>query len=127
MEYNRQLTPERQMRLNVQESFPQELPEQVKVELLRVVQEALTNARRHSEARWIGVRLRKNQDEVCVEVIDDGLGFDPESVRRGLGLLGMWERIETFGGELEVRSEVGEGTMVSVTVPAQALADEKED
>ena len=127
VEYNRQATPERQIRLSVHEGFPQELPETVKVELLRTVQEALTNAWRHSGARWIGVKLHKQQDQLCTEVVDDGRGFDPESVCRGLGLLGMRERIETFGGELEVRSTVGKGTMVSVIIPTQALADGKED
>ena len=128
VEYNRQLTPERQVRLNVQEGFPQELPEAVKVELLRTVQEALANARQHSDAGWIGVKLYKPEEEkVCVQVVDDGLGFDPESVRRGLGLLGMHERIESFGGDLEIRSEAGKGTMVSVTVPTQALEDERGD
>ncbi len=124
VEYNRQATPERQIRLSVQEDFPQELPEQVKMELLRTVQEALTNARQHSEAQWIGVKLHKRQKRVCAEVVDDGRGFDPGSVWRGLGLLGMRERIETFGGELEIRSEAGKGTMVSVTVPTQALASD---
>jgi PAS domain S-box-containing protein len=121
VEYNRQATPERQIRLNVQEDFPQELPETVKAELLRTVQEALTNARRHSGARWTGVRLRTDQDKVCIEVIDDGLGFDPESVHKGLGLLGMQERVTTIGADLEIQSDIGKGTIVRVTIPTQAL------
>jgi signal transduction histidine kinase len=118
VEYTRQLAPECQVKLNVQDDFPQELPEAIKMELLRIVQEALTNARQHSEAQWIGVKLYKPQEgKVCLRVKDDGRGFDSETVHKGLGLLGMQERTEAFGGELEIQSEKGQGTMISVTVP----------
>jgi PAS domain S-box-containing protein len=124
VELNRQMTPERQIRLAVQEGFPQELPEKVRVELLRVIQEALANARRHSGARHVEVTLSKEGDEVRVEVLDDGRGFDPEKVRDGVGLSGMRERAATLGGELEIRSKVGKGTRVAISIPLRGLADD---
>ena len=120
VELNRQLTPERNVTLVIEEEFPEVLPAEVSVELLRVLQEALTNARRHSEAKNVEVKLRLEDHEVLTEVTDDGRGFDPASVQAGVGLSAMRERVEALGGEIELRSRPGEGTNVTVRVP---LAD----
>jgi PAS domain S-box-containing protein len=117
VELNRQLTPERTTALMVEDGFPEELPEEVSVELLRVLQEALTNARRHSGARNVEVRLRAEGEALVAAVIDDGRGFHPASARTGVGLVGMGERIEGLGGKIEVSSRSGEGTRVTVKVP----------
>ena len=117
VELNRQLTPERKIELTVEEGFPEELPGEASVELLRVLQEALTNARRHSEARNVEVKLRTDDEAILIEVADDGRGFDPGSARAGIGLSAMRERVEGLGGKIEVRSPPGEGTSVTVRVP----------
>jgi signal transduction histidine kinase len=101
----------------IEKGFPEELPAEVNVELLRVLQEALTNARRHSGARTVEVRLQMQDEAVLAEVIDDGRGFDPASTRSGVGLSAMRERVEGLGGKIEVRSPPGEGTKVTVRVP----------
>src|ERR687893_2080425 len=69
------------------------------VELLRVLQEALTNARRHSEARNVELTLRTEGEAVLAEGAGDGRGFDPGSARAGIGLSAMRERIEVLGGK----------------------------
>ncbi|HEV3477133.1 MAG TPA: ATP-binding protein, partial [Rubrobacteraceae bacterium] len=117
VELNQRATPELKIRLIVGDGFPLELAGEVGVELLRVLQEALTNARRHSEARSVEVTLRAEDQEVLVEVADDGRGFDPASVRTGVGLSAMRERIEGLGGRIEFSSHPGEGTRVDVRVP----------
>ena len=117
VELNRQLVPERKTALTIEEGFPEELPGEVSVELLRVLQEALTNARRHSGARNVEVRLRTEGEAVLAGVIDDGRGFDSASTRAGVGLSAMRERVEGLGGKIEVRSPTGEGTKVTVRVP----------
>jgi PAS domain S-box-containing protein len=117
VELNRQLIPERTTALMVEDGFPEELPEAVSVELLRVLQEALTNARRHSGARNVEVRLRAEGEALVAAVIDDGRGFHPASARTGVGLVGMGERIEGLGGKIEVSSRSGEGTKITVKVP----------
>jgi len=95
----------------------------VSVELLRVLQEALINARRHSGARNVEVRLGLEAQEemmmmmVVAEVVDDGRGFDPASTRVGVGLSAMRERVEGLGGKIEVRSLLGEGTSIRVMIP----------
>jgi PAS domain S-box-containing protein len=119
VELNRQLTPERTTALMIEDGFPEELPEEVSVELLRILQEALTNARRHSGARNVEVRLRVEGEALVAAVIDDGRGFHSASTRTGVGLVGMGERVEGLGGKIEVSSRPGEGTKVTVKVPLE--------
>ena len=117
VELNRQLTPGRETKLVVEEGLPEELPREASVELLRVLQEALVNARRHSGARSVEVRLRAEGGALVAEVTDDGKGFDTAPTRAGVGLSAMRERVEGLGGEIEIKSQPGEGTKVRVTVP----------
>src|SRR5215218_2234332 len=116
VDLNRQATDEREIRLVVEEGFPVGLPGKESVDVLRVLQEALTNARRHSGAGSVEVGLRTENQDVLAEVVDDGRGFDLASVRPGVGLSAMRERIEGLGGKIEVRSRPGEGTKVTVRV-----------
>jgi signal transduction histidine kinase len=73
------------------------------VELLRVLQEALVNARRHSGAGNVEVRLRAGGGTLVAEVTDDGRGFDTASTRAGVGLSAMRERVEGLGGSVRGR------------------------
>ncbi len=116
-ELNRQLTSEREISLVVREGFPPQLPDLAEAELLRVLQEALVNARRHSDARRVEVVLSGTCRGVRVEVADDGVGFDTALVPVGVGLSGMRERASALGGTLRVQSTPGQGTAVSVEVP----------
>src|ERR671913_1606042 len=115
---NQQATAAREMRLVVEKGFPVSLPGKESVELLRILQEALANVRRHSGARNVEVGLRTDDEAIQIEVADDGQGFDPGSARAGMGLVGMRERVEGLGGKIEVRSRPGEGTKVMVMVPS---------
>ena len=117
VELNRQATPECQVRLIVGKGFPKGLAGEVGVELLRVLQEALTNARRHSGATSVEVKLRVEEEVLVAEVSDDGRGFNPALVHPGVGLSAMRERIEGLGGEIELKSAPEEGTKVTLRVP----------
>jgi len=86
--------------------------------LLRVCQEALSNVRKHAQARQAQVRLRYAEGRVCLEVADDGVGFDPESLNGGYGLRGMRARAVDIGGNFTLRSAPGAGTSISVEVLA---------
>jgi signal transduction histidine kinase len=114
---NQQAPYESEIRLVIEEGFPVSIPSRESVQLLRVLQEALTNARRHSEARNVEVGLRTDDEAILIEVADYGRGFDPGSARAGIGLSGMRERVEGLGGKIEIRSRPGEGTKVTVMVP----------
>jgi signal transduction histidine kinase len=85
----------------------------------RVVQESLSNTRRHSGATNVRVRVRSTPRYVSVTVSDNGCGFDVETARRSgrLGLTGLIERVELLGGDIEFHSKPGEGTRVRVTLP----------
>ncbi len=116
VELNQQATPEREIRLVVEEGFDVGLSGKESVELLRVLQEALTNVRRHSAARNVEVGLRTEDEAILIEVADDGRGFDRGSGRAGVGLSAMRERVEGLGGEIEVSSRPGRGTEVKVRI-----------
>lgn len=98
------------------------LHEEVSATLLRIVQEALSNAARHAAASRLGVTLSFMGDEVTLDVRDDGRGFDPLALpprtgSGGFGLDGMRARAERIAGSLSVESEPGFGTAVSARVP----------
>ncbi len=94
------------------------LPTGAEVVLLRVCQEALANVRKHAGARAVSVLLRYADDQVELDVTDDGVGFDAASVNGGYGLRGMRDRVAAAGGTVRVRSAPGAGTTVLVELSA---------
>ena len=104
---------------------PRPLHPDVEVTILRAAQEALANARRHAAAGHTTLTLTYFDDEVSLDVVDDGRGFEPTSLAApgragGHGLRGMRERAERLGGRLEVESAPGEGTSIALALPAPA-------
>lgn len=96
------------------------LPVAVRVVAYRVVKEALVNVRKHAEASHVGIRLGIVDGGIEISVADDGLGFDTAAVQEQpghLGLRGMRDRATVAGGRVEVVSEVGVGTTVTVVLP----------
>ncbi|MFD4672167.1 sensor histidine kinase [Lentzea sp. NPDC058450] len=87
------------------------------VAVLRSAQEALANAGRHARAERVDVTLSYMEDVVVLDVMDDGVGFDPSV--RGFGLTGMEERVALLGGTVTVESAPGNGTAVNVTLDAR--------
>ena len=88
-----------------------------KTSLFRVVQESLTNVMRHARARRVEVTLEETEDRVVLVVRDDGCGLQNGKGRRGLGLLGMEERIRELGGVFTLASAPGAGTTVRAEIP----------
>jgi len=94
------------------------LPIAIESELFWIAQEALNNVRKHAAARHVTVHLHFTDATICLEVMDDGVGFDPQGVpaeRRG-GLRTIAERTARIGGELTYESKPGEGTRVTLEV-----------
>jgi signal transduction histidine kinase len=118
------------VRVTIEEkSVPRRLSTEVETALFRVVQEAITNITRHAAARNAQISFDFDDEAVTVEVEDDGIGFDmielalsPDS-ERGLGLMGMQERIEVLDGEIEITSAPGYGTRVHIRVPIVERTD----
>ena len=98
------------------------LPDDIELATFRLVQEALTNIVRHAHASSVLVLVRQRAEVLSAVIRDDGAGFDPvEAVRRGrLGLLGMRERAEMFGGGVTIESAPGRGTTIGVEIPLGA-------
>ncbi|QHA06934.1 sensor histidine kinase [Streptomyces broussonetiae] len=100
----------------------EQLHDEISATLLRIGQEALSNAARHARATRVGVTLSFMGDEVTLDIRDDGTGFDPAAVpprtrAGGFGLDGMRARAERVAGSLTLESEPGHGTAVSARVP----------
>lgn len=108
-----------EVELVVEEGFPRTLSGRFGTELVRIIWEALNNARRHSQAKNVRVVLGVEGNDCWAEVVDDGQGFEPRSSRRGVGMSSMQERAEALGGEVEVESEPGKGTRVLVRLPCR--------
>ncbi len=101
------------------------IPGELAIALYRVVQESLNNVVKHARAEKISVHLCEDDERIFLEVRDNGAGFDPADVETHfsnfkMGILGMRERVESFGGEFAVESRPGTGTSIKVSVPLKA-------
>jgi signal transduction histidine kinase len=98
---------------------PRKLPDEVEQNLLRIGQEALTNALRHARASRFTATLTFRSETVLLDLKDDGRGFDVASRNEGFGLTGMKERVESMAGRLQIASAPGEGTTISLVLPVK--------
>jgi PAS domain S-box-containing protein len=113
VELNRELAIDCEIRLEVAEGVPPGPLGRMGTETLRIVGEALVNARRHSGARNVRVEARVTGEQLCIEVADDGRGFGPLAPpASGSGIRGMQERSDLIDGRLDIRSAAGSGTTV---------------
>lgn len=102
------------------------LDETAKLAVYRIVQEAISNARRHSGADTASVSLRRTNGAIIAEISDRGCGFDPAAVvqgARGLGLIGMQERATMIGGRVIKKTAPGKGTTIRVVIPAHGARE----
>jgi signal transduction histidine kinase/HAMP domain-containing protein len=96
-----------------------ELPVSIQEPLLRVFQEAITNVRRHANATEINVSLSYNTGDIVLTIHDNGIGFNTRRKNQDtFGLIGMRERVRLLGGKLDIKSKPGQGTTVTVKIPA---------
>jgi signal transduction histidine kinase len=91
--------------------------------IYRVTQEVLTNVAKHAQASRVRLRLERKESSVAILIEDDGQGFDldktasPQAPGRGMGLLGMQERITSLGGTFSIQSRPGQGTRLTMEIP----------
>jgi len=94
------------------------LPDTVKETILRTVSEALTNIARHAQASEAAVKLSVKENQLEIEIKDNGLGFDPHNIPSGhYGLLGLRERIRLTGGSLTLDTAPQKGTILTIEIP----------
>jgi two-component system, NarL family, nitrate/nitrite sensor histidine kinase NarX len=101
---------------------PADLPPEIQAQLMRIVQEALSNIRKHAQASQVAIEWFIRDGEFWLEIQDDGLGFSPEDVSGAAqhGLRGIRERSDLIGAEFQVISRPGEGTIVRLRLPMTA-------
>jgi signal transduction histidine kinase len=95
------------------------IPAEYEEGLLRITQEALTNAVKHANARNFRATLSVGATRIQLRLVDDGRGFDPQREHEGFGLIGMKERVDRMGGEFIIRSKPGIGTEILAELKAQ--------
>jgi signal transduction histidine kinase len=98
---------------------PVPVPREIEGELLRIVQESITNVLKHAHARHVEVTLAYMPEALTVSIADDGVGFDPQAHHDGFGLLGMHERAQRIGARLQVDSVDEAGARLTVHLPLQ--------
>jgi signal transduction histidine kinase len=107
--------------IQIKATVSQRLPSAVEIALYRVVQEALTNATKHARASRVSIQVRRAGPLLCCSIQDDGAGFDVRAIqsdprKKGLGLIGMQERLNAIGGTLSIDSTPGQGTRLLIRV-----------
>src|SRR5258708_5712771 len=100
----------------VQKNVSDTLPEEYKTCVYRVVQEALSNCSKHARAKGVRIIVRQELERLLLTIEDDGKGFDVHRVR-GLGLIGMSERVTHLSGTFEAESQEGRGTLLRIELP----------
>ena len=103
------------------ESVPEDLPDEHRTCIYRVAQEALHNVVRHANAKTVRIHLDQSGDTLVLTIQDDGIGFAPER-EKGLGLLGMEERVTHLNGSFQIESTRGAGTTIRVELPLSEAA-----
>jgi PAS domain S-box-containing protein len=101
------------------EGDEQSIPSDYEEGLLRITQEALTNAVKHANARNFKATLSIGTDRIQLRLVDDGCGFDPQKEHDGFGLIGMKERVDRMGGEFIIRTKQSVGTEILVVLKHQ--------
>jgi signal transduction histidine kinase len=105
--------------MNVEEGFSdQSLSHEKQRDIFLIFREILNNIRKHAFARYVSIELRTNKEQFCLEIKDDGKGFDPAAINKGRnGLQNIKSRVEKWNGNLVMRSE--NGTFFSVSIPVK--------
>ncbi|MCP4419647.1 MAG: sensor histidine kinase, partial [Chloroflexi bacterium] len=95
-----------------------QLPSKLETGLYRITQEALNNILKHAQASQVSLSLQQNGEQIQLEIMDDGIGFDPKlQPQHGYGLQGMRERAEQLGGSFSLQSKPQSGTKIIVEAP----------
>ncbi|MGB3653676.1 MAG: sensor histidine kinase [Rivularia sp. (in: cyanobacteria)] len=102
--------------INLNSELPQ-LPIQTSHQLYCIVQEAVNNIQKHAFAKVVNIKGYQNREGIILEITDDGQGFEVNAHHTGFGLRGMQERVQILGGELQIKSTLGEGTRIRVWIP----------
>ncbi len=103
-----------------------DLPIGVNLNIFRIVQELLYNSLKHAQAKEILIQLIRNDEDLEIMVEDDGIGFDPKSVKKGMGTENVAARVNFLQGEISIHTDKGVGTTTTITIPySKEIADKE--
>jgi signal transduction histidine kinase len=105
-----------------EEELREDLPEAVRTCVYRVLQESLHNCEKHANASAVRIAVSERDSRLTLTIVDNGVGFEPDHPRAGLGLVGMRERAQTLDGNLSLQSTPGKGTRVILQLPVPACS-----
>lgn len=103
-----------------------DLPIGVNLNIFRIVQELLYNSLKHAQAKEILIQLIRNDEDIEIMVEDDGIGFDPQQIKKGMGTENVAARVNFLHGEISIHTDKGVGTTTTITIPySKELADKE--
>jgi signal transduction histidine kinase len=112
-----------QVKMNVTGTL-RSLTSSAETALLRISQEAMHNINKHAQAKNVNITFSFMEDIFVMDIADDGLGFEPSTIKHGFGMKTMRDRAEELGGTLTIESEQGMGTAIAVSIP---ISEENDD
>ncbi|HMK05378.1 MAG TPA: response regulator [Ferruginibacter sp.] len=89
----------------------------LKLNIYRIIQEQINNVIRHASAKNVNVSIEADANDIHVTFTDDGVGFDPDKKRKGIGVSNMLNRVESFNGEVEIKTSKGNGCAIAIKIP----------
>lgn len=92
------------------------IPSASKIHIYRIMQEALHNINKYSKAKKCFIILLKTGDKIIIRIWDNGIGFNAEKIKQGIGLKNIKERTKALNGELKINSKIGEGTTIEIVI-----------
>jgi len=90
---------------------------EIKMHLYRIIQEAINNCNKHAKATKVIICITMDENQLCMSIIDNGIGFDSQKTKEGIGLLNIQQRIHSLNGTLSIESKVKKGTIIYVKIP----------
>jgi NarL family two-component system sensor histidine kinase LiaS len=120
-EYGENWSRQNEVKLQVNTQNERPLPLDVEQMIFRIIQEALANVARHSQASSVEIRLVYSKRKIICTIKDDGIGFNPAKISDGFGIRSMQGRANTLGSQVTFESAPGKGTRISVTVNLEIL------
>ncbi len=95
----------------------EDIPNKTKINLYRIIQESLQNIYKHADAKLVKINFELKDNFILLEITDDGIGFEINKVKKGIGLKNIASRVEDLGGDLDINSMRGKGTTILVLIP----------
>ena len=94
----------------------QEISGEIKINIYRIIQESIQNVNKYAKAEKCYIMLLKTNQKITLRIWDDGIGFNQEIVKKGIGLKNINKRAKTMNAELKIESEIGKGTLIELVV-----------